>query len=113
LRDWWREFKQKLTAQLLIEPKCKGVRLAEWASFDYELGSESKQKRWINDPHWLLTIDFVPSIVMRPKQKWTMTLTLAGMTAVNISPAQGEGTPAEIAAAACAIVTVQGAEVQN
>jgi hypothetical protein len=97
-----------MTAQFLIDPSCKGVRIARYSWWE-----STHKKTWMEGPHWLLKVDFTPTVTSHPKQEWLMKLIAPALDADNIEPPRGEGTSSEIAAAACSIANVHGAEVQK
>ena len=107
----WVSFSQELATQFLTESKCKGIRFAERVRSDDELEKTKGVPAWMNSPQWRLKIDFEPTFSRREKQSWT--LNLMDEEHAYVPSAKGQGTPAEIAAAACAIANGQGAEVQR
>ena len=92
-----REFESELANQLAATPECKSIRLINHSDPDAanRIGAGTMRK------HWSLGLDFSPGA---PKQQWTMM-----NSTDQVSLAQGEGDPHEIATRICEALRQPGA----
>ena len=93
------KFVEELSAQFLIEPKCSGLRFAEYPGFETKLNRE-----WMAKPHWMLVVPITPGYAA---QDWKMNLSSAEALGI----VSGKGTAQEIARDVCSIANQSGAEV--
>jgi hypothetical protein len=91
----------ELTAQMAASPQCAGVSVVTGEGPRKLLPSQALNDA-VGKPHWTLMIDFISG---KHEQGWTM------VHSVNVSLAQGEAAPKELAKTVCAIVTGQGEKI--
>lgn len=91
-------FEDALVTELAANPYCKGVYVTRYA------GPHAKeQPTYAADrPRWSLSLNFIPG---ETRQTWEMLSPKPGRQYTT-----GSGTPVEIAAKLCVIVTGQGAQ---
>jgi hypothetical protein len=97
-----RDFEDRLTAYMAIDPQCKGVRFVRRYTGFPSGTNDSAFDVMQRGRYWMLDLNYTPGA---KKQQWELD---------RLKPsthAKGEGDPKEIARNVCTIATSRGAKL--